>query len=230
MDIPLGGVLVVLALASDPDSVLDTTLTCADGTYELVIPQGLGTKQTGTLAFRIGFSLAGYESQQLEQDIDPNAGEVLPDRELRSITPAATLAGEVTTESGGQVLVLENAQVQLYPDNKRVFTDADGRYRFPTVNQGNLTVTASAQGFLPKSVPRVLKQGDVGTASFVLEAAPVLPEDLKGDMVINAVDVQLVINGALGISADVETDVNGDDVTNAVDVQLVINAALGIAR
>jgi len=53
-------------------------------------------------------------------------------------------------------------------------------------------------------------------------------EDLNEDGQVNAVDVQLVINGALGLSDPLETDVNFDKVTNAVDVQLVINAALGL--
>jgi len=53
-------------------------------------------------------------------------------------------------------------------------------------------------------------------------------EDLNEDGQVNAVDVQLVINGALGLSDPLETDVNFDKVTNAIDVQLVINAALGL--
>lgn len=53
-------------------------------------------------------------------------------------------------------------------------------------------------------------------------------EDLNEDGQVNAVDVQLVINGALGLTDPLETDVNFDKVTNAVDVQLVINAALGL--
>jgi len=53
-------------------------------------------------------------------------------------------------------------------------------------------------------------------------------EDLNEDGAVNAVDVQLVINGALGLLDPLETDVNFDKVTNAVDVQLVINAALGL--
>jgi hypothetical protein len=53
--------------------------------------------------------------------------------------------------------------------------------------------------------------------------------DINKDLVVNAVDVQLVINGALGLFAGgFNTDVDGDNETNAVDVQLVINAALGI--
>jgi len=53
-------------------------------------------------------------------------------------------------------------------------------------------------------------------------------QDLNEDGLVNAVDVQLVINGALGLLDPLETDVNFDKVTNAVDVQLVINAALGL--
>jgi len=45
---------------------------------------------------------------------------------------------------------------------------------------------------------------------------------------VNAVDVQLVINAALGIQVEQNCDINGDGSVNAVDVQLVINAALGI--
>ena len=40
--------------------------------------------------------------------------------------------------------------------------------------------------------------------------------------------MQLVINEALGISTGLDCDINGDESVNAVDVQLVINAALGI--
>ena len=58
-------------------------------------------------------------------------------------------------------------------------------------------------------------------------AAPAAGDvDESGD--VDAVDVQLVINSALGLSVPNPTDVNYDDGTDAVDVQLVINAALGI--
>ncbi len=53
--------------------------------------------------------------------------------------------------------------------------------------------------------------------------------DINGDDIINAVDVQLVINSALGLDiGDMNGDVNLDGAVNATDVQLVINAALGI--
>lgn len=54
-----------------------------------------------------------------------------------------------------------------------------------------------------------------------------VPCDLDHDGLVNAVDIQLVINGALGIETPVPTNVNAIGGTDAVDVQLVILAALG---
>jgi hypothetical protein len=63
----------------------------------------------------------------------------------------------------------------------------------------------------------------------ILPGPPPNPYDINGDGFVNAVDVQLVINAALGISiAPFNADVNGDGSINAVDVQQVINAALGL--
>lgn len=52
--------------------------------------------------------------------------------------------------------------------------------------------------------------------------------DINGDSVVNALDVQLVINEALGIDTGNNCDINNDGNVDALDVQLVINAALGI--
>ncbi len=54
------------------------------------------------------------------------------------------------------------------------------------------------------------------------------PADIDGDFRVDAMDVQLVINGALRLSVPYDTDIDGDGRTDAMDVQLVINAALGI--
>jgi hypothetical protein len=51
--------------------------------------------------------------------------------------------------------------------------------------------------------------------------------DLNGDKAANVVDVQLIINEALGISPAVH-DLNHDGVVNVGDVQKEINAALGL--
>ncbi len=52
--------------------------------------------------------------------------------------------------------------------------------------------------------------------------------DVNRDGSVNATDVQLVINVALGIDTGLSCDINSDGATNATDVQLVINAALGL--
>lgn len=50
--------------------------------------------------------------------------------------------------------------------------------------------------------------------------------DVNNDGVVNAQDIQKVVNTAIGIENDPLTDVNNDGRTNAADVQLVINAAV----
>lgn len=52
--------------------------------------------------------------------------------------------------------------------------------------------------------------------------------DIDADGRANAVDVQIVINAALGKQTDAPANVDGVDGVNAIDVQLVINAALGL--
>lgn len=53
--------------------------------------------------------------------------------------------------------------------------------------------------------------------------------DVDANGAVNAVDIQLVINAALGLPSTAPTDLNGDAATDAADVQLVINGALGLA-
>lgn len=68
--------------------------------------------------------------------------------------------------------------------------------------------------------PRFLGAGvDMGAYEFGLVG------DTNNDGVVNAQDVQFVINGALGTGR--AADINNDGQTNAVDVQLTIDATLG---
>ena len=52
--------------------------------------------------------------------------------------------------------------------------------------------------------------------------------DIDQDGCVNAVDIQFVINGALGMTTPVPTNVNAVGDTDAIDVQLVILGALGM--
>jgi len=62
-------------------------------------------------------------------------------------------------------------------------------------------------------------------ASFAVFADPIAG-DIDSSGAVDTVDVQLVINGALGLPVPGLTNINYDDATNAVDIQLVINAVL----
>ena len=60
------------------------------------------------------------------------------------------------------------------------------------------------------------------------EEAERSPSDVNSDNIVDAVDVQLVINAVLGHDTAYDCDVNGDNAVDAVDVQIVINAVLGV--
>jgi hypothetical protein len=51
--------------------------------------------------------------------------------------------------------------------------------------------------------------------------------DLNDDGLVNAVDVQLVVNAALGLRACGAGDLNGDGVCDSTDIQRIVRAALG---
>jgi PKD repeat protein len=71
---------------------------------------------------------------------------------------------------------------------------------------------------------------ETGHFSFFVALLPPSGEDIDRNGSVNAIDVQLVINGALGLTLPpgTNTDVDGNGSTNAIDVQRVINAALGL--
>jgi hypothetical protein len=85
---------------------------------------------------------------------------------------------------------------------------------------GMIAVTASGVGNSPVNI-LVTQAGDGGGGGGD-------GGDVNGDDVTDAIDIQLVINGVLGLTGDFPTDVNDDGMTDAVDIQLVINEVLGV--
>ena len=87
-------------------------------------------------------------------------------------------------------------------------------------NGGGLAIIPDGPKGPPGEVP----------AGLVKLAAMLPAGDVDGDGQINALDVQLVINSALGIQipSAYEPDSNCDGGVDATDVQKVINAALGL--
>jgi hypothetical protein len=104
------------------------------------------------------------------------------------------------------------------------FPDSDGNVITATYDRAALEANQT-QGILLLHF-----HNGQGSRAEVVGLSTTSPLDVNRDGAVNAVDVQLVINGALGLETPVDTtDVNGDNATNAIDVQLVINGALGLA-
>jgi trimeric autotransporter adhesin len=73
-----------------------------------------------------------------------------------------------------------------------------------------------------RGVPRPMGGGfDIGAYEY-------FDPDVNGDEAVNVLDLQLVLNVALGLLALPAADVNLDGAVNALDIQIVINAALGL--
>ncbi len=51
--------------------------------------------------------------------------------------------------------------------------------------------------------------------------------DVNSDGVVDAVDIQIVVNAAVGLDVPYPIDITGDDVADSSDVQAVVNAAMG---
>ena len=73
----------------------------------------------------------------------------------------------------------------------------------------------------PEGVFLYTEEGDQGSITIGNSA------DVNQDGAVNVVDVQLMINHALGVGSS-GSDMNGDGIINVQDVQIVINAALGL--
>ena len=105
-----------------------------------------------------------------------------------------------------------------------------GNYRLRPGSPGIDTGTATdAPSMDLEGTPRPLGAAhDMGAYEFDPDAPFVDPYDPNGDGAINSLDIQEVINAALGLGTTAITDINSDGATNALDIQFIINAGLGI--
>lgn len=111
-------------------------------------------------------------------------------------------------------------------DQDPLFVDAvNGDFR---LQQGSPCIDTGASAYAPATdILGVARPQGLGFDRGAYES-PYSRADVDGDGTVDAADVQLVINGALGLTPTPNCDLNRDGVINATDVQLVINAALGL--
>jgi hypothetical protein len=93
-------------------------------------------------------------------------------------------------------------------------------------NQGLVTTTLTLGAGVGMNTV-LATSGALAGSPITFSATSLLFGDLNGDNVVNAADVQIAINQALGIAPCTNGDLNNDAACNALDIQLVIGAALG---
>lgn len=77
-------------------------------------------------------------------------------------------------------------------------------------------------------VTLAVSDGSETSVATTTVTVPVVLVDTNDDGVVNAIDVQIVVNSILGMPIDAtDTDVNNDGKTDAVDLQSVVNGVLG---
>ena len=222
---PLSGVFV---RAGNGNFTFGTTYTCSSGFYEIPRPIPF-PKEVGT-PIVVEFEADNYNPASQAASVPEGEAAEVNQGLSKSIPFPSALVGQVVASNSGSPPA--GAEVFLQgPVNTMVKVESNGAYVFDAVLDGTYLVRANAPGFEPSEKSKQVSTGAIETLNFTLTPIPLAenPFDINGDGAVNAVDVQLVINAALGISiAPFNADVNGSGSVNAVDVQLVINAALGI--
>lgn len=147
---------------------------------------------------------------------------------------------ELWTNPGGDFLLESSGTAPAGPPEVTTVTwtsttlrdDVSGWISNPASNAGWIIICeqestdGSAHAFASSEATTLAQRPKL---TVVIETGGTTPEDIDGQNGVNAVDVQLAINGALDLDiTGFNADVNNDSVVNAVDVQLVINAALGL--
>ncbi|MBI4556314.1 MAG: hypothetical protein HY706_01905 [Candidatus Hydrogenedentes bacterium] len=84
----------------------------------------------------------------------------------------------------------------------------------------------TAEGAPETDIRGVARPQGAGFDMGAYEYQPSDTGDVNADKSVDAVDVQLVINGALGLDTRAALDLDGNTQVDAIDVQMVINAAL----
>ena len=85
---------------------------------------------------------------------------------------------------------------------------------------GNHTLTIEAPGYVPYTFDVAVDAGAAARTDVALSNG-----DINGDGVVDAVDVQLVVNAVLGMAVQFDADVDGRG-PSATDIQAVILRAL----
>ncbi|HNV21842.1 MAG TPA: dockerin type I domain-containing protein [Candidatus Hydrogenedentes bacterium] len=165
---------------------------------------------------------AGFNNQNLPMTVivASNAQELRSFRfTLRVPCQDCTLNTSAATEWWSDAPRIANGRFDF------TLTLGGGRWRFTGMFENARAIDGS--WYAPASDGSCGVCSGQGTWSVVRE---LFQPDVNRDEVIDAVDIQLVINQALALLPTTGGDINGDGEANAIDIQLVVNAVLGMVR
>lgn len=149
-------------------------------------------------------------------DLEPEADYGL----YLALTDELLLVSHGDAQRGG----VETGMAHVFAEVGGVWSEIANLAASDGADGGNLAYSAAADG------SRALLGDPTLQGAYVYELQPFLgpgPADLNEDGIIDAADIQSVINAVLGI-ASAAGDVNGDGAADAADIQRVVNAVLGI--
>jgi hypothetical protein len=125
--------------------------------------------------------------------------------------------------------VEETLDPVISAENGSIFASHDpatGLYVFENVLTDSITVTAQATGRIDNT--KTIYKGSTGVGGLTMFMRMEGDFDVDSSGEVDATDIQIVINAALGLPGGFDADLNGDGVVNAVDIQIIINSVLGI--
>lgn len=108
-------------------------------------------------------------------------------------------------------------------------TQVGDRWRFtvqPGVYAGTIFDARDKDQGEPPDPLSIYVYGDIALSP-VVTIGQAVKSDVNRDGRVDALDIQRVVNGALGIQLDKTADIDGDGRVTAVDVQHILNATLG---
>ena len=173
------------------------------------------------------YSFTASIDRNLVAEFTAIPGYAPPTVSITSAAPSATHISPipVTVTFDKPVSGFTIADITVGNGSARAFAGAGANYSFD--------LAPTAPGLVTADIAAAAAQDSSGAPNTAAPRFVRIYEAPKGDVnsdgVIDAVDVQLTINAALGLPiGGLSGDVNHDGAVDAVDVQLTINSALGL--
>jgi hypothetical protein len=150
---------------------------------------------------------------------------------VMTVTPA-TLVSIAVTPSNPSIVVGTAQQFTAtgtYTDGSMLNLTGSVTWSAGTPAFSTITAAGKASGIkVGSSTISASTTNPVVSGSTTLTVTPFGPCDVTQDGLYSVVDVQAILNEALGASHSID-DLNGDHVVNVVDIEIVINAVLNLS-